>query len=97
MLIARRQTLLQLSDELLAALDSIGARDSRSRSELVREAIERYLAEDREADIDRQIVEAYARQPATREELAWAEAGAREMLSEESWDDVWAATHRGSR
>ena len=55
--VARRQTLVQLSDELLAALDERVARDGRSRSEVIREAVVSYLADDREADIDRRIVD----------------------------------------
>jgi len=56
--LARTQTLVQLTDELLARLDAFRAREGRSRSEVVREAIERYLAADREAEIDRLLVEA---------------------------------------
>jgi predicted DNA-binding protein len=76
------EPLVQLSDELLARLDSYRAREGRSRSEVVREAIERYLADDREAEIDRLIVEAYARQPP--EEL-WNEQAAKQMIAAEPW------------
>ena len=40
---ARTQTLVQLTDELLARLDAFRAREGRSRSEVIREAIECYL------------------------------------------------------
>jgi len=83
---ARTQTLVQLSDELLAQLDARVAREGRNRSELIREALSDYLADDREAEIDRLIVEAYTRQPQTAEELA--DAGTRTMLANvEPWDD----------
>lgn len=84
---ARTQTLVQLSDELLAQLDSRAAREGRNRSDLIREALAGYLAADREAEIDRQIVEAYTRQPQTVGELAFAELGTRTMLASlEPWD-----------
>ena len=70
---ARRQTLVQLSDELLAQLDARVAREGRSRSELIREAVAGYLAADRAAEIDRRIVDAYTRQP--QEDLMGFEAG----------------------
>lgn len=81
---ARTQTLVQLSDELLSQLDARVARDGRSRSELIREAVAGYLAADRAADIDRRIVEAYARQP--QEDLIGFEAAGRRMVAAEPWD-----------
>jgi metal-responsive CopG/Arc/MetJ family transcriptional regulator len=82
MAMARTQTLVQLSDELLERLDSYRAREGRSRSEVVREAIECYLAADREAEIDRLIVQAYKRQPP---EDLWNEQAAKQMISAEPW------------
>jgi metal-responsive CopG/Arc/MetJ family transcriptional regulator len=82
MLMARTQTLVQLSDELLERLDAHRAREGRSRSEVVREAIERYLAADREAEIDRLIVEAYSRRPP---EDVWGDEAARRMIAAEPW------------
>jgi Arc/MetJ-type ribon-helix-helix transcriptional regulator len=67
-------------------LDTRAAREGRSRSELIREALTGYLATDAEAAIDREIVEAYTRQPQTADELAFAELGTRTMLANvESW------------
>lgn len=81
---ARTQTLVQLSDELLAQLDARVAREGRSRSELIREAVSGYLRGDREADIDRRIVAAYTRAP--QEDLLGADAMARTMVAAEPWD-----------
>jgi predicted DNA-binding protein len=87
MVMTRTQTLVQLTDELLERLDDRAAREGRSRSELIREAIRNYLAADREAEIDRLIVEGYTRQPQTADELAFAELGARTMRAAvEAWD-----------
>ncbi|HET6551271.1 MAG TPA: ribbon-helix-helix protein, CopG family [Solirubrobacter sp.] len=81
---ARTQTLVQLSDELLAVLDARAARERRSRSDLIREALKEYLHDDVEAEIDRQIVEAYTRQP--QEDLGASWAAAR-MIAAEPWDE----------
>jgi Arc/MetJ-type ribon-helix-helix transcriptional regulator len=82
MVMARTQTLVQLSDELLARLDSYRARDGRSRSEVIRTAIEHYLGADREVLIDRQIVDAYSRRPP---DDAWGDDAARRMIAAEPW------------
>ena len=82
MVMARMQTLVQLSDELLERLDARRAREGRSRSEVVREAIELYLAADREAEIDRLIVEAYTRRPP---EDVWGDEAAKRMIAAEPW------------
>jgi metal-responsive CopG/Arc/MetJ family transcriptional regulator len=82
MAMARTQTLVQLSDELLERLDTYRAREGRSRSEVVREAIEQYLAADRRAEIDRQLVDAYTRQPP---EDVWGDQAAKTMIAAEPW------------
>jgi metal-responsive CopG/Arc/MetJ family transcriptional regulator len=79
---ARRQTLVQFSDDLLARLDRYRTREGRSRSEVIRAAVERYLAEDREAEIDRLLVDAYTRRP---QEDAWSDEAARRMIASEPW------------
>jgi predicted transcriptional regulator len=84
MVMARRQTLVQLSDELLALLDERAARTGRSRSDLIRTAIERELAADREAAIDAAIVEGYRRVPPPEHD-PWAEAAARRSIAAEPW------------
>jgi len=81
---ARTQTLVQLSDELLAQLDARVAREGRTRSDLVREALADYLAADRAAEIDRRIVDAYTRRP--QEDLIGFEAAGRGMVAAEPWD-----------
>lgn len=63
MVVARRQVLVQLSDKLLTHLDRQAQRRRVSRSQVIREAIEQYTYDEAEAEIDRQIVEAYTRLP----------------------------------
>lgn len=60
---ARTQTLVQLNDALLAALDQRAAQRGVSRSQLVREAIEQFVASDLEAEVTRRIIEGYEREP----------------------------------
>lgn len=84
---ARAQTLVQLTPDLLAQLDARSARTGRNRSDLIREALTDYLQLDREAELDRLIVEGYTRQPQAPDELALAEANARAMVAAEPWDD----------
>jgi metal-responsive CopG/Arc/MetJ family transcriptional regulator len=82
MAVARTQTLVQLSDELLALLDERASRERRSRSELVREAIESYLGASREAEIDRQIIEGYTSKPPRD---VWSDAPAKDLIRAEPW------------
>jgi hypothetical protein len=57
------QTMVQLSEELVAALDREAARAGRSRSSLIREAISAYLAQRTEAAEVSRYVEGYRQQP----------------------------------
>jgi metal-responsive CopG/Arc/MetJ family transcriptional regulator len=82
---SRTQTLVQLNEALLRQLDERAAREGRSRSALIREAIEAYLHDEAKARIDREIIEGYERIPETEEEMRWAEANAREGIEEEPW------------
>jgi len=81
----RIQTLVQLTEELLRRLDERAAREGRSRSSLIREAIEAYMYDEEQAEITRQIIEGYERIPVTEEEMEIAEASAREAVEEEPW------------
>ena len=82
MVMARRQTLVQLSDALLEQLDRHRSREGRSRSEVIREAVERYLEADREAEVDRRIVAAYTREPQLE---TWGESAVERLVREEPW------------
>jgi len=56
---ARTQTMVQLSDSLVEALDQRAARDGVSRSQLIRDAIEAFLADDAERAVTERIVAGY--------------------------------------
>lgn len=83
--VTRTQTLVQLNDDLLRQLDERAAKEGRSRSALIRDAIEEYLFDEDRARIDREIIEGYERIPETDEEIAAAERSTRRMIEEEPW------------
>lgn len=82
---ARTQTLVQLNEALLRRLDERAAREGRSRSALIRDAIEAYLHDEERDRITREIIEGYERIPTTEEEMEIAEGGLREEIEEEPW------------
>jgi metal-responsive CopG/Arc/MetJ family transcriptional regulator len=83
--VTRTQTLVQLNEKLLQRLDERAAREGRSRSALIRDAIEDYLHDEEEARIDREIREGYERIPETDEEVTAAHREARDAIREEPW------------
>lgn len=60
---ARTQTIVQLSDDLLTLLDVAASKRGMSRSALVREAVEHHLHEEREAELVARMVDGYRRRP----------------------------------
>lgn len=83
MVMPRKQVLVQFTDELLDQLDRHVAAVGRSRSDVIREAVEGYLHRLDMAEADRRLVEAYTRTP--QEDDPFAERDAREMIQEEPW------------
>jgi metal-responsive CopG/Arc/MetJ family transcriptional regulator len=61
MVVARKQVLVQLSDELVASLDRRARQRAVSRSQLIREAVEQLVADELAAE--RAYVESYTRFP----------------------------------
>jgi len=59
----RTQTIVQLSDQLVAMLDERAQREGTSRSAIIRAAVEAWLADDADAAIDRAIIDGYRRHP----------------------------------
>jgi len=84
MSMARRQTLIQLDDARLAALDERAAASGRSRSDLVREAIDVLLGTGDAAAVDAAIVEGYKRSPASERD-PWAFQSAVAAIKAEPW------------
>jgi metal-responsive CopG/Arc/MetJ family transcriptional regulator len=80
---ARRKTLIQLDDARLAALDERAAASGRSRSDLIREAIDVLLGMSDRATIDAEIVAGYKRSPVS--EHPWAFQSAVAAIKAEPW------------
>jgi predicted DNA-binding protein len=93
MVVARRQTLVQLTDDLVVLLDAIAAKQGRTRSALIRSVLEEYVKDEDDAEKDRRMIEGYTKYPPGTEDdppewgtlEAWAEHSLREALEEESW------------
>lgn len=84
MVMARQQTLVQLSDELVAALDQAAAVEGRSRSEIIRVAIRAYLHEALATTADQALVEGYRRFPQAASD-GWSSLGAQAAIADEPW------------
>jgi hypothetical protein len=91
MVVARRQTLVQLTDDLVDVLDAIAAKQGVTRSALIRTVLEGFVQDEDEAEKDRRMVEGYTRiPPGTPDEWGnlddWAEWAARRIVTEEPWE-----------
>jgi metal-responsive CopG/Arc/MetJ family transcriptional regulator len=64
MIMARREVLVQLDDVIVRQLDELAARLHTNRSELLRRGAQAVLAAEDLAAADRELIEAYRRQPA---------------------------------
>jgi predicted transcriptional regulator len=79
----KTQTLVQLTPDLLAALDQQASASGRSRSDIIREAIRHYIGDVLQDEIDRKILAGYRKKP--QEADPWAEAATRESIAAEPW------------
>jgi hypothetical protein len=82
--VRRRQTLIQLDDARLAALDERAASSGRSRSNLIRKAVDLLLATGDPAAIDAAIVGGHREQPPPDPD-AWTLGGAIAAIRAEPW------------
>ena len=80
---AVRREVVQLAEDLVSAVDQRAARSGITRSEVFAAALADYLRDEREAEIDRRIVDAYTRTP--QEEDPSIEAAARRSIEAEPW------------
>ena len=77
--------MVQLNHTLLEVLDQRAIETGRSRSDLIREAIEQHYKEDIEAAIDRALVEGYTRVPDDDELDGLAETSIRLLNADDPW------------
>lgn len=64
MIMARREVLVQLDDNLVRQLDELATRLGTNRSELIRRGAQAVITAEALAGADRELVAAYQRQPA---------------------------------
>lgn len=83
---ARRETLVQLTDEIVRRLDVLARSREVSRSELIRQVLKRFVEREDHAEKVRRDIEGYTRCPPDEEFDALAEWSARRMVGEEPWD-----------
>ena len=84
------QIAVKLADHLVAALDQLvqqGRFDS--RSDAVRQGLERVVRDARAHEIDRAFAEAFRRVPERPEELAEAKRLALQSIADEPWEKWW--------
>lgn len=80
------QLVTRIPDSLAEELDRLVEQGVvSSRSEAVRLGLERLIDRERRRQIGQAIVDGYRRIPVTEEELEWADAATRDMMTEESW------------
>ncbi len=82
MVMARREVLVQLDDELVERLDEVARRNEVSRSELLRRAASALLQADEWAQADERLVEGYTKYPPDPVLLEAAERMAAETAPE---------------
>lgn len=63
MVMARREVLVQLDDDLVARLDELAAQLGTNRSELLRRGATAVIAAEELATADRELIAGYQRQP----------------------------------
>lgn len=92
---ARVQTIVQLSDELVTQLDELAAAEGTSRSAVIRTAIVDHLAALRSADVGRRIVDGYRAHPQATPDAWGAPDSSGTSAATELWQrlDVEEATH----
>jgi hypothetical protein len=88
MVMARRETLVQLTEELVDALDEISATRGVRRSALIREVLQTFVAAEDVGEKERLLVDGYTRLPPdTPDEWGdlakWGDAAAADAYAEE--------------
>lgn len=85
MVMARKQVLVQLDDELLARLDEVARQTGRNRSELIRRATRALVFQHENVEKDLGLIEGYLRQPQEPELLEWMDAIQQETFRATEW------------
>jgi len=84
------QIAVKLPDELLAAIDRlVESHRFASRSDIVRAGLQRVIADDAAAIVDRAFVEGFARHPDSDADLRRATTLAIQSVEDEPWEKWW--------
>jgi Arc/MetJ-type ribon-helix-helix transcriptional regulator len=77
---------LRLPDETIVEIDGlVSAGSFATRTDVIKQALDRLFADLERERVDRAIIEGYRRIPETDEEMAQAHRNAKEMVDEEPW------------
>ncbi|MGB2757481.1 MAG: ribbon-helix-helix domain-containing protein [Acidimicrobiia bacterium] len=80
------QLVTRIDQQLADAIDALVDQGVvASRSEAVRTGLEQFIDTHHRAQIAREIVDAYTRDPQTEDELGFSDAAAARMIAEEPW------------
>lgn len=80
---------LRFDDGTVAALDDLAAEEGRSRADVVRDAVERRLAEVEGNRAEAAYRAAYTERPETPDELDRARRNGLRLIEEEPWERWW--------
>ncbi len=84
------QIAVKLSEELLAAVDRLVENHRfASRSDIVRAGLQRMIADDAAATLDRAFTDGYARHPDSDADIRRATTLAIESIEDEPWEKWW--------
>lgn len=83
------QVNIRLDEDVVEALDELAAQEGWTRTELVRDALERRLHEESRRRTDVAYRKAYETQPESRDEVRRAARAASRLTSEEPWERWW--------
>ncbi len=78
---------ISLPEALLERIEQEREATGESRSEFLRRALEVYLRQKRERELEEQYIRGYQKYPETKEEIASAEATLHEAFADSPWED----------
>jgi predicted transcriptional regulator len=93
MVMARRETLVQLNDDLVKALDRLSAARGVRRSALIRYVLQTFVESEDDKEKERRLIEGYRRYPPGEPDEwgdleAWGDSAIRDAMSDEqAWPE----------
>ena len=78
---------ISLPEDLLQGIERKRQVSGETRSEFFRRAVEAFLRQERERELEEQYVRGYLEMPETAEEVEWVQAAGLAALAREPWDN----------